>query len=159
MLPEDLVKYPNFFRTNPGRLDGLPHAVRPPSLDRLGKTRTAGQPSTSHQLISRFTQRIAAKLCEWAGYLVDNLSIKVYPPKHSQSWGIAKSRASTSRTQAPKKPPNRRAFHIFGSEGRGHHEKRHKVLMCDSHSKSHKETPLKPSHEIPVWSVLFWHDH
>jgi hypothetical protein len=34
-----------------------------------------------------------------------------------------------------------------GLEGQGHQEKRHKVLMCDSHNKSHKETPSKSHHE------------
>jgi hypothetical protein len=34
-------------------------------------------------------------------------------------------------------------------EGQDHQEKRHKVLMCDSHDKSHKETPSYPSHENP----------
>jgi hypothetical protein len=36
-----------------------------------------------------------------------------------------------------------------GLEGQGHQEKRHKVLMCDSHTKSHKETPPKLRHENP----------
>jgi hypothetical protein len=34
-----------------------------------------------------------------------------------------------------------------GLEGKGHQEKRHKVLMCDSHNKSRKERPSKSLHE------------
>jgi hypothetical protein len=36
-----------------------------------------------------------------------------------------------------------------GLEGQGHQEKRHKVLMCDSHTKSRKETPPKLYHKNP----------
>jgi hypothetical protein len=36
-----------------------------------------------------------------------------------------------------------------GLEGQGHQEKRHKVLMCDPHTKSRKETPPKLCHENP----------
>jgi hypothetical protein len=36
-----------------------------------------------------------------------------------------------------------------GLEGQGHQEKRHKILMCDSHNKTHKETPPKLHHECP----------
>jgi hypothetical protein len=36
-----------------------------------------------------------------------------------------------------------------GLEGQNHQEKRHHVLMCDSHYKSRKETPPKPPHEKP----------
>jgi hypothetical protein len=35
-----------------------------------------------------------------------------------------------------------------GLEGQGHQEKRHKVLMCDSHDKCHKEMSPKLHHEI-----------
>jgi hypothetical protein len=34
-------------------------------------------------------------------------------------------------------------------EGQGHQEKRHNVLMCDSHTKSHRETPPKLCHKNP----------
>jgi hypothetical protein len=34
-------------------------------------------------------------------------------------------------------------------EGQGQQEKRHKVLMCDSHTKSCKETPPKLRHKNP----------
>jgi hypothetical protein len=34
-------------------------------------------------------------------------------------------------------------------ERQGHQEKRHKVVMCDSHTKSRKETPPKLRHENP----------
>jgi hypothetical protein len=34
-------------------------------------------------------------------------------------------------------------------EGQGHHEKRHKVLMCDSHIKSRNETSPKLRQENP----------
>jgi hypothetical protein len=37
----------------------------------------------------------------------------------------------------------------MGLEGQGHHEKRHKVLMCNSHTKSPKEIPPKLHHENP----------
>jgi hypothetical protein len=36
-----------------------------------------------------------------------------------------------------------------GFEGQDHQEKRHTNLMCDSTTKSHKETPPNPSYEIP----------
>jgi hypothetical protein len=36
-----------------------------------------------------------------------------------------------------------------GLEWQVHQEKSHKVLMCDSHIKSHKETPPKLRHENP----------
>jgi hypothetical protein len=32
---------------------------------------------------------------------------------------------------------------------KGHQEKRHTVLMCDTHTKSHKETPPKLRHDNP----------
>jgi hypothetical protein len=60
-------------------------AVRPPHPENLA----AGQLSTSHRPISRFTPRIAAKLRGYLGYLLGNLSTKGYPLKHSQSKGIA----------------------------------------------------------------------
>jgi hypothetical protein len=60
-------------------------AVRPPCPENLA----AGQPSTSHRPISRFTPRIAAKLRGWLGYLLGNLSLKGIEPKRPQSKGIA----------------------------------------------------------------------
>jgi hypothetical protein len=89
MLPEDLGQNENFLRTSPGWLDRPFYAVRPPSPDRTGKRGTVGQPSTLHHPISRFTQRIAAKLWGWLGHLMDDLSLKGIAPKRSQSWGIA----------------------------------------------------------------------
>jgi hypothetical protein len=56
-------------------------AIRSPLLENLA----AGQPSTSHHLISRFTPRIAEKLRGYLGYLLGNLSTKGVPPKRSQS--------------------------------------------------------------------------
>jgi hypothetical protein len=87
MLPEDLGQNQNFLRMCPGRLD-RPHTVRAPTPDRTGQTATAGQPSTLHHPISRFTQRIAAKLWGCLGHLMDDLSLKGIAPKRSQSWGI-----------------------------------------------------------------------
>jgi hypothetical protein len=34
-------------------------------------------------------------------------------------------------------------------EGKDHKEKRHTVLLCDSHNKSHKEKPSNPPHKSP----------
>jgi hypothetical protein len=89
MLPEDLGQNQNFLRTSPGRLDRPSYVVRPPSPDRMGKRGAAGQPSTLHHPISRFTQRNAAKLWGCLGHLMDDLSLKEIAPKRSQSWGIA----------------------------------------------------------------------
>jgi hypothetical protein len=36
-----------------------------------------------------------------------------------------------------------------GLEGQSHQEKRHKVLKCDSHTKSRQKTPPKLRHENP----------
>jgi hypothetical protein len=113
MLPEDLGQNQNFLRMSPGRL-GRPHVVIPPSPDRTGKTATAGQPSTLHHPISRFTQRIAEKLWGCLGHLKDDLSLKVIALKHSQSWGIANIMTKPQELELQRKPPNRRAFHGFG---------------------------------------------
>jgi hypothetical protein len=78
---------------------------------------------------------------------MDDLSLKGIAPKRSQSWGIANLVTKPQELEHQQKPPNRRAFHGFGGEG--HQEKRHKVLMSDSHTKSRKETPRKLHHENP----------
>jgi hypothetical protein len=88
MLPGDLGQNQNFLRMSPGQLD-RPHAVRPPSPDRMGKTGNVDQLSTLHDSISRFTQRIVGKLWACLGHLMDDISLKVIEPKRSQSWGIA----------------------------------------------------------------------
>jgi hypothetical protein len=112
MLPEDLGQNQNFLRMSQGRLD-RPHAVRPPSPDRAEKTAIAGQPSTLHHPISRFTQWIVAKLWGCLGHLMDDLSLKGIAPKHSQSWGIASLVTKPQKLELQRKPPNRRAFHGF----------------------------------------------
>jgi hypothetical protein len=110
MLPEDLGQNQNFLRTSPGRLDRPSYAVRPPSPDRTGKRGTAGQPSTLHHPISRFTQRIAAKLWGCLGHLMDDLSLKGIAPKRSQSWGIANLVTKPQELEFQRKPPNRVRF-------------------------------------------------
>jgi hypothetical protein len=72
---------------------------------------------------------------------MDDLSLKGIPPKRSQSWGITNQPPRTPLLGLHRKSPNRRPFHGFG--GQDHQEKRHHVLMCDSHYKSRKETPPK----------------
>jgi hypothetical protein len=78
---------------------------------------------------------------------MDDLSLKRVVPKHSQSWGIANLVTKPQELEVQRKPPNRRAFHGFG--GARSPKKRHKVLMCDSHTESRKETPPKLRHENP----------
>jgi hypothetical protein len=77
---------------------------------------------------------------------MDDLSLKQIAPKCSQSWEIANLVTKPQELKLQRKPPNRRAFYGFGQ---GHQEKRHKVLMCDSHTKSCKETPPRLCHKNP----------
>jgi hypothetical protein len=114
MLPEDLGQNQNFIRTSPGRLDRPSYTVRPPSPDRTGKRETAGQPPTLHHPISRFTQRIAAKLWGCLGHLMDDLSLKGIAPKRSPPWGITNLVTKPQELEFQRKLPNRRAFHGFG---------------------------------------------
>jgi hypothetical protein len=114
MLLEDLGQNQNFLQTSLGPLDRPSYAVRPLSPDRTGKRETAGQPSTLHHPISRFTQRIAAKLWGCLGHLMDDLSLKGIAPNLSQSWGIANLVTKPQELEFQRKPPNRRAFHGFG---------------------------------------------
>jgi hypothetical protein len=72
------------------------------------------QPSTLHDPIPRFTQRMAVKRWGYLGHLMDDLSHKQIPPKRSQSWGISNLVAQPQDLGLHKKPPNRRAFHGFG---------------------------------------------
>ena len=81
-------------------------AVRPPYPENLA----AGQPSTSHRPISRFTPRIAAKLRGYLGYLLGNLSLKGISPKRSQSKGIADLGPLGHELEQLEKPPNRDRF-------------------------------------------------
>jgi hypothetical protein len=69
---------------------------------------------------------------------MDDLSLKGIAPKLSQSWGIANVVTKPQELELS-----------TGLEGLGHKEKRHKVLMCDSHTKSRKETPPKLRHKNP----------
>jgi hypothetical protein len=78
---------------------------------------------------------------------MDDLSLKGIAPKGSQSRGIANLVTKPQELELQRKPPNWRAFHGFG--GARSPRKRHKVLMCDSHTKSHKETPPKLCHKKP----------
>jgi hypothetical protein len=113
MLTKDILEKPKYLRMTLGELDHLPYAIRPPSPNRTRKIGTAAQPSTSHRSISRCTQRIAAELWGWMGYLVDNLSLEVYPPKRSQSWVIANLVPHLQELGLHQKPPNQRPSREF----------------------------------------------
>jgi hypothetical protein len=47
------------------------------------------------------------------GYLVDNLSLEVYPPKRSQSWVIANLVPHLQELGLHQKPPNQRPSREF----------------------------------------------
>jgi hypothetical protein len=81
-------------------------AVRLPLPEKLA----AGQPSTSHRSISRFTPQIAAKLRGNLGYLLGNLSTKGITPKCSQSKGITNLGPLGHDLEQLEKPPNRGRF-------------------------------------------------
>jgi hypothetical protein len=81
-------------------------AVRPPLPENLA----AGQPSTSHRPISRFTPRIAKKLRGYLGYLLSNLLLKEIAPKRSQSKGIIDLGPLGHEPEQLEKPPNRGRF-------------------------------------------------
>jgi hypothetical protein len=86
LLRQRTTRLPKIFlngHCDQNRSDLFPKPVMPVSPRQTGKTAPAGQLSTLQHPISRFTQRIAAKLWGCLGHLMDNLSLKGIALKRS----------------------------------------------------------------------------
>jgi hypothetical protein len=93
-----------------------------------------------HHPISRSTQRIAAKLWECLGHLVDNLSLKGISPKHSQSRGIANLSTKPQELELQRKPP--KSSPLTHGFGRG-------ITAQRTTKGSHKFPPSNPQEQGP----------
>jgi hypothetical protein len=111
--------------------------IRPPHPENLA----AGQPSTSHPPISRFTPQIAAKLRGKLGYLLGNLSLKGIEPKCPQSKGIVDLGPLVNNSSNSKNHQIETDSRRF--LGQSHQPKRHKVLIRDTQQEYYKKSPSK----------------